>query len=159
LYILESKTNKLVKSQILNPTKDLVPRKKEGWSFNWLNVHKKDAQSIFALKEENKEIVHGMLHLINDGGMLVMELIEVAPFNIGSNKMYDNVAGSLIAYACRKSLKLETAYKGYLTFVSKTELINLYKDKYFATQTIGNRMYIDPLSGEKLINNYLENHE
>jgi len=159
LYILETKTNKLIKSQILNPAKDLVPRKKESWSFNWLDVHKKDAQSIFALKEENKETVHGMLYLISDGGMLVMELIELAPFNIGSNKMYDNVAGCLIAYACRKSLKLETAYKGYLTFVSKTELINLYKEKYFATQTIGNRMYIDPLSGEKLINNYLENHE
>jgi len=91
--------------------------------------------------------------------MLVMELIEVAPFNIGTNKMYDNVAGCLIAYACRESLKLETAYKGYLTFVSKTELINLYKEKYFATQTIGNRMYIDPLSGENLINTYLKNHE
>jgi hypothetical protein len=159
LYILETKTKKFVKSQILNPTKDLVPRRKEGWSFNWLYVYKKDSRSIFALKEENKETIHGMLHLINDGGMLVMELIEVAPFNIGTNKMYDNVAGCLIAYACRESLKLETAYKGYLTFVSKTELINLYKEKYFATQTIGNRMYIDPLSGENLINTYLKNHE
>ena len=31
----------------------------------------------------------------------------------------------------------------------------MYKTKYYATQTIGARMYIDPLSGENLINEYL----
>lgn len=86
-----------------------------------------------------------------------MELIELAPFNIGLKREYKNVAGCLIAYACKESLKLETAYKGYLTFVSKSTLVEWYKTKYYATQTIGTRMYIDPLSGEKLIETYLNN--
>ena len=69
---------------------------------------------------------------------------------------YNNVAGCLIAFGCRESLKLNSAYKGYLTFVSKSSLVELYKTKYYATQTLGTRMYIDPASGEKLINTYLE---
>ena len=88
--------------------------------------------------------------------MLVMELIELAPFNIGSKKQFINVAGCLIAFGCKEALKLNSAYKGYLTFVSKSSLVQLYKTKYYATQTLGSRMYIDPLSGEKLINTYLK---
>ncbi len=159
MYILEIKTNKLVKCQIHSPTRDLIPRKKDGWSFNWLDVYKRNSKSVFALKEETSQTIQGMLQLVNDGGMLVMELLEIAPQNIGASKKYDNVAGCLIAFSCRESLKLDTAYKGFLTFVSKTELISLYKQKYLATQTIGNRMYIDPSSGKKLINKYLANHE
>ncbi len=75
---------------------------------------------------------------------------------IGPQKKFDHVAGCLIAFGCRESLKLNNAYKGYLTFVSKSKLVELYKDKYLATQTIGTRMYIDPMSGEELINKYLE---
>ena len=66
------------------------------------------------------------------------------------------VAGCLIAFGCREALKLKNAYKGYLTFVSKTSLIEWYSTKYYATQTLGTRMYIDPISGEKLISKYLK---
>ena len=46
-------------------------------------------------------------------------------------------------------------YKGYLDFVSKTALIGLYRDKYYAQSTIGQKMYIDPIGGKKLIEEYL----
>lgn len=156
MKIISSKGNLKIKCKIVPISKELIPRKKNGWSFNWLKVYQQNPNSIFALQEKNSDKVHGVIQLIIDDGMLIMELIELAPFNIGSQKENKNVAGCLIAFACKESLKLETAYKGYLTFVSKSELVELYKNKYYATQTLGTRMYIDPLSGEKLINTYLK---
>lgn len=88
--------------------------------------------------------------------MLIMELLEIAPHNIGSkSKKYDYVAGCLIAFACRKSFQIVGDYKGFLTFVSKTELIEWYIAKYGATLTLGQRMYIDSDVGLVLIDKYL----
>ena len=159
MYILRIHDNIKVKCAIVQIDKNSVPKKKDGWMFNWLKAYRKSPNSIFMLVEEESRKQHGLIQLIQDDGMLVMNLIELAPFNYGSNKAHKNVAGCLIAFGCKESLKLNTAYKGYLTFISKTELIALYKTKYYATQTIGARMYIDPISGELLINEYLNHDE
>ena len=88
--------------------------------------------------------------------MLVMEVLEIAPHNVGrENKKYDYVVGCLIAFACRESFKLESEYRGFLTFVSKTNLIEWYKKKYKAEQGLGQRMFISAENGLKLINEYL----
>ncbi len=155
MYILRIEDNLKVKCGILPVEKDTIPKKKEGWLFNWSKAYRKNPNTIFMLVEEESRKLHGLVQLIQDEGMLIMELIEIAPFNFGLNKEYKNVAGCLIAFGCKESLKLNTDYKGYLTFISKTELIPMYKTKYYATQTIGARMYIGPLSGENLINEYL----
>jgi len=42
-----------------------------------------------------------------------------------------------------------------LTFVSKTNLINWYAEKYGAKLALGQRMFIDWENGEKLIEKYL----
>lgn len=89
--------------------------------------------------------------------MVIMDVIEIAPHNIGSsNKKYNDVAGCLIAFACRESFKIEGNYKGFLTFTSKTNLIDWYKNTYGATQTLGQRMFIDDLAGLKLTEKYLK---
>lgn len=60
-------------------------------------------------------------------------------------------AGCLIAFDCRESFKLESDYKGYLTFVSKTNLNEWYKKKYKSVQ----RMFISEENGLELIAEYL----
>lgn len=155
MKITRTSDGKTIECEIVAIERKLVPKKKDGWSFNWSKAFRDNSKSIYALKEASTLRIHGLIQLINEQGMLIMELIEIAPFNIGSNKEFENVAGCLIAFGCRESLKLDTAYKGYLTFVSKTSLVELYKSKYLATQTLGTRMYIDPDSGEKLIRKYL----
>ncbi len=88
--------------------------------------------------------------------MLYMNNVEIAPHNYGSKGNYENVAGCLIAFGCLKSFELgQNHYKGYLTFESKTELVDLYKKKYNATLAIGQRMFIEPQEGLKLIEKYL----
>lgn len=159
MNIFSNKDKIIVKCDIILLPRLLVPKKRDGWAFNWIKAYNAKPKSVYCLKENLTERIHGLIQLIEDDGMLIMELIELAPFNIGSSKEFNNVAGCLIAFGCREALKLNTAYKGYLTFLSKTELVELYKRKYLATQAIGTRMYIDPISGKTLINKYLEDEE
>ena len=156
MYIISEKDSRKVRCQIRPIVREQIPKKKDGWSFNWIKANREHPGTIYALSERRTRKVHGVIQLIEDEGMLIMQLLELAPFNIGSKRMYRNVAGCLIAYGCRESMKLTSAYKGYLTFVSKSELVELYKMKYGATQTIGNRMYIDPQCGAKLIETYIK---
>ena len=88
--------------------------------------------------------------------MLVMNALELAPHNVGqANKRYYFVAGCLIAFACRESFKIKGDYKGFLSFVSKTNLIKWYIEKYGAKLALGQRMFIDWETRESLIEKYL----
>jgi len=156
VYILDILKNKLVETEIIPIKKKYIPLKKDGWSFNWHQLSKNENAQSYVLKlKSSKEKVEGALFLKIEENMLIMDVLEVAPHNIGSNKRYDYVAGSLIAYACRESFKLEGNYKGFLTFVSKTNLIDWYIEKYGAELALGQRMFIDWENGKKLIEKYL----
>jgi len=157
VYILELKSNKLIAADIVFADKKNVPLKKDGWNFNWKQLIQEENTQTFILKTlEIPQSIEGVLHLKIENGMLIMDAVEIAPHNIGRNeKKYDFVAGCLIAFACRKSFKLEGSYKGFLTFVSKTNLIHWYSTRYGATLALGQRMFIDAQAGEKLINKYL----
>ena len=135
-----------------------MPLKNDGWNFNWKVLFKKKDTKTFIIRlKANPESTQGTLHLKKQGGMLIMDLVEIAPFNIGrKNKRYDYVAGCLIAFACRESFKLENNYRGFLTFESKTELIDWYIKKYNAKIAIGQKMYIEPDDGKNLIEKYLK---
>lgn len=61
----------------------------------------------------------------------------------------------VIAFACSESFKIEGDCKGFLTFTSKTNLIEWYKKKYGAILAPDQRMYIDEVGGLKLIRKYL----
>ena len=158
MYILDRKANKLEEAEVRMAKRAELPLKKDGWSFNWKIAAKLGNSQIYVLATlSNRQQIQGALQLHMYEGMVVMELLEVHPLNRGSkNKKYDHVAGCLIAFACSEAFLNEGNYHGFLTFRSKTELIEMYKNKYGATQTIGNRMYIDPDQGMKLMNQYLE---
>jgi hypothetical protein len=72
--------------------------------------------------------IEGMLMLeIQLGEMIYMSNVEIAPENIGKEGRYRNIAGCLLAYACSVSFTHGKGhYHGYLSFTSKTELIELY---------------------------------
>ena len=157
VYILDTKSSRLIEADIVVAERKNVPLKKNGWNFNWKQlVQEQDAHTFILKTIELPQSVEGALHLKVESGMLIMDAVEIAPHNIGRNKKrYDYVAGCLIAFACRESFKLEGSYKGFLTFVSKTNLIKWYSEKYGATLALGQRMFIDSEAGEKLINKYL----
>lgn len=145
-----------------------LPSIKDNWRFNF-NKHskKKGFKTYVLITDENKTIVQGCLIFEMKRGIEpYMAYIEVAPHNRGDNKIYDRIAGCLIAYACRLSFIYgEKDYKGWLAFdvleeseENEIRLMSLYSLKYKAMR-IGNSttMVISPENGELLINEFLNN--
>lgn len=160
MFVLDIKSGLLKEAEIVKAVNSELPLKKDGWSFNWRIAFKKEKSEIYILrlKKDKSKIVQGAIQLTLLNGMMSMELIEIHPNNRGKDKILDFIAGCLIAFGCRESFKLDNEYEGYLTFESKTILIDIYKEKYGATQTFGNKMYIAPEQGMNLISKYL-NHK
>lgn len=135
-----------------------TPSRKNGWQFTWRKLFKTEGALFFRLaRTDTPGQTEGliMLTLINNE-MLYMNDIEVAPHNFGSGGKFENVAGCLLAFACYKSFELGSGpYQGYLSFDSKTQLIELYQEKYGATFAMGQKMFFDPSSGKKLMKQYL----
>ena len=157
MYLLDLRTDSLVEAEIVKATIKDMPLKKDGWNFTRRTVFKYKNTETFILRLiSNPESIQGILQLRKQGGMLIMDLVEIAPHNIGrKNKRYAYVAGCLIAFACRETFKLENNYKGFLTFESKTKLIEWYIENYYAKIAMGQKMYIEPNDGQKLIEEYL----
>ncbi len=161
MYIFDNQTNNLVEAEIVLGSSKEMPLKKDGWQFTWRTIIKRKKTDTYVLRlKSNPSLIQGVLQLKKQEGMLIMDLVEIAPHNIGrKNKRYDYVAGCLIAFACRESFKLESNYKGFLTFESKTKLIDWYKINYHAQVAMGQKMFIEPFDGEKLINTYLKRNK
>ena len=157
VHILDVVNNQLVEAEIVPANGTKIPLKKDGWNFNWKNLIKEKNSEVLVLKLKGVDkSIEGVLQLKIMDEMLVMEVLEIAPHNVGrENRKYNYVAGCLIAFACRESFKLESEYRGFLTFVSKTNLIEWYKKKYKAEQGLGQRMFISAENSLKLIHEYL----
>ena len=83
-----------------------------------------------------------------------MDLIETAKFNKGKKKLYNGVAGNLVAFCCKTAF--ERKYDGYVSFIAKTQLIEHYQKTLGAQLFGGNRMYIDTKQATILVNRYFK---
>lgn len=157
IYVHDTLADQLVKAEIILMDKKSIPLKKDGWNFKWRQLYNLDGAQSYVLRTLNSpNVIEGALCLKWEYDMLIMEALELSPHNIGNtNKRYNHVAGCLIAHGCKESFKLEGPYKGFLTFVSKSNLIQWYSTKYGAILALGQRMYIDWENGVKLIQQYL----
>jgi hypothetical protein len=154
--ILDILNKKKVKAEIILADITKMPLKKEGWHFDWKRVIKNKNTKTYILRSATTpQTIEGILQLKIEKEMLIMDLIEIAPHNIGQKKRHDDVAGCLISFSCRESFYIQGVYQGYLSFVSKTSLIQWYCTKYGAIQVTNQNMYIDPRQGLKLIKKYL----
>ncbi|QHI35853.1 hypothetical protein IMCC3317_12010 [Kordia antarctica] len=155
-YIYDLGNKKLIEAEIILAS-GKMPFKKDGWKFDWNKLLKVQNTKTYILKSKDEsQSIEGILQLKIENDMLIMDVIEIAPHNLGSSqKRFEHVAGCLIAFACRESFKIKGNYKGFLTFVSKTNLIEWYEKKYGATLALGQRMYIDDATGLNLIKKYL----
>jgi len=83
-----------------------------------------------------------------------MNLLESAPFNIGKNKLYEGVAGNLVAFACKVSF--QKGYEGFVAFTAKTNLIKHYEKTLGAFYFKNGRMIIPTESARKLVKTYFK---
>lgn len=99
---------------------------KNGWQFDWENELKIPTREIYKLTiSNNPAIIQGLISLEVKTDFVYMHLIESAPFNIGNNKTYLVVPGNLVAFACR--LSFQRGGEGYVSFLSKTNSLNIMK--------------------------------
>ncbi len=129
--------------------------KKDGWLFNWKEEFKKPDRDVYKLTiVNNQKVVQGLVSLSVKPDHVYMHLIESAPFNKGKNKVYAGVPGNLVAFACK--LSFQRGFEGYLSFLSKTNLIDHYEKTLGAIHAGGQLMVINTGAALRLTNKYFD---
>jgi hypothetical protein len=132
---------------------DIRKFKKSEWLFDWRAEAKRPDRSVYKLVIiGNANIVQGLISLQDRGDHIFMPLIESNKFNQGAGKIYLGVPGNLIAFACKVSF--DKGYNSYVSFESKTRLIEHYRKTLGAQVLFGNIMAIDTIAAAKLIEQY-----
>jgi hypothetical protein len=124
------------------------------WQFNWLK--ESHHYTIYKLtKVVEPTVVQGLMSIKSKQGFVYMSLLETAPHNLGSNKKYYGVAGNLVAFACKTSF--EAGFDGFLSFVSKSQLIAHYQKTLKAEVLFGMNMVIKTPAATELVSQYYKN--
>jgi hypothetical protein len=127
--------------------------KKNGWLFNWAAEYKLTDRQVFKLTiRNNPGIVQGLLSISDYNDHFYLHLIESSTFNLGKNKLYEGVPGNLFAFTCKSSW--DKGYQGFVSFTSKTKLIEHYEKTLGAIHIGGHKMVIFPQEALKLIKKY-----
>ncbi|WP_396212662.1 hypothetical protein [Flavobacterium sp.] len=129
--------------------------KKNKWNFDW-KVEFSDLQKeVYKLTiVNNSSIIQGLLSITIEQDHIYMNLLESSPFNIGKNKLYEGVAGNLVAYACKVSF--QKGFDGFVAFTAKTNLIKHYEENLGAYHFKNQRMIIETESAKKLVTKYFK---
>ena len=127
--------------------------KNRGWNFNWKGELKKEGTKVYKLTiVNNTDIIQGLISIEDKGDHIFVNLIENAPFNIGKQKLYEGVPGNLFAFACK--LSWDNGNQGFVSFISKTKLMEHYNKILGAENVFDQRMVIEPREALKLIKKY-----
>ncbi len=128
---------------------------KAGWKFNWKAELADNNRDVFKLTiSNNPDIIQGLLSLSVEPDHVYMHLLENAPFNIGKAKLYEGVAGNLVAYACKEAF--QKGFEGFVSFTAKTKLIPHYQKTLGAYVLSGQRMIIPTASAQVLVDKYFK---
>lgn len=132
--------------------------KKNNWKFDWKLEFKQPARDVYKLTiVNNQSVIQGLISLEIKSDHVYMHLIESAPFNKGSLKVYAGVPGNLVAFACKMSF--QRGHEGNVSFFSKTQLIQHYENTLGAMHVGRRTMIIDTIASLKLINKYFPNEK
>lgn len=129
--------------------------RRKGWNFNWKVELDNNFKEVYKLViTSSPGIIQGLLSLTIEPDHILISLLESAPFNIGRNKLYEGVAGNLVAFACKVSF--QRGFDGFVAFTAKTKLIKHYEKTLGAYHIGGNRMIIPTHSSQVLIDKYFK---
>ena len=93
------------------------------------------------------------LYIFKDN-FIFLNLVENAKFNKGKGKLYEGVGGNMFAFACKISKDL--GFGGFVSFISKTSLVEYYTKALGAQRAVGQRMVILDNEADILINKYFK---
>jgi hypothetical protein len=129
--------------------------RKKGWLFDWKKEINGPGKEVYKLNIlNNPQIIQGLLSLTPKDGHVYINLLESAPFNRGEQKLYEGVAGNLVAFACR--LSFQRGLDGFVAFHSKTRLVDHYIKTLGAKHYGASLMVIESDSAEVLVKKYFK---
>jgi hypothetical protein len=129
--------------------------KVKGWLFDWKKELAVPDREVYKLTIVNNPlIIQGVASLSIKADHIFLNLIENAPFNKGKTKLYEGVAGNLVAFACR--LSFQRGNDGFVSFHSKTNLIDHYIDTLHAKHYGNQTMIIDNVAALRLVDKYFK---
>lgn len=129
--------------------------KSRGWLFNWKYEFNQINREVYKLTILGQpDIIQGLMSFTVKSDHVYIYLLESASYNIGKDKIYEGVPGNLVAYACKLSVQI--GGEGFVSFESKTELINHYINSLGAYNFGGRLMIIDDKAARRLIDKYIK---
>ena len=132
-----------------------IVTKSKGWLFDWKYEFNQIDREVYKLTIlDNPDIVQGLMSLAVKSDHVYMYLLESAQFNIGRNKIYEGIPGNLVAFACK--LSFQRGGEGFVSFESKTRLIDLYVNSLGAFHFGGQLMVIDTIGAKRLVDKYFK---
>jgi len=121
------------------------------FEFDWAKERK---WTVYKLTLEGDTIIQELVAIedIVRESRIHIHLIENALSNRGKDKIYDYVAGCLLASLCE--IAFDKRYEGFVSLHSKTEIISLYTNKY-RFREMGQNLFIMGENSLLLIEKYL----
>lgn len=135
----------------------LQMKKYEKWEFDWSDSDLDDC-TLYALYVKDVRGTQGLIacreykNSGNTKGYIEVPMVEANPKNVGSKGRYKGVGAHLFSIACR--LSFELGYDGYVTFVSKTDLVQHYIDELHAEILFDSNMQLGTEASKRLIEIY-----
>lgn len=104
----------------------------DGWDeqFDWMIYFQDSYVELYKLLIAGDDRIQGVIALKPKDLYVEVCLIESAPHNRGSDREFLNICMLLFAFASRRSLNF--GYHGFVSFVSKQELIPHYQEIFRA---------------------------
>lgn len=143
---------------------DFKQIRKNKIQFKWFNWTRLKTRELYKLCLKDSNIILGLMCILEHKDpatdAIEIELLEVGDENVGSKKKLDNIAGCLIAFACRESFR--RGHGGWMFLTPKTELIAHYTALYGLKYVppIGGKlvgmMLAEPQISHRLIRKYLD---
>lgn len=126
---------------------------KKRFSFIWKTF--RNSTTVFKLQIAGEDDILGVMGLIDwpEEKRIEIKLLASSKENIGKQKMYDGIAGCLIAFACRLAVH-KYGPDACVSLVPKTELIKHYMQKYHMADA-GRQLYVDGNDLIKMLKKYL----
>lgn len=156
MILINLETNEELVGVIEKISKEEIVKLKgnKNFTFDWSIQQDKE---VYKISIKDKKTILGLMSLIDYPNeiRIHLSLIESRKNQRGENKKIGNIAGCLIAFACRESFK--KGYGGFVSLMPKTELISYYKNYGFIE--VGTLLAIWEDKSKKLITKYFRDEE
>jgi len=148
--IVSNSKRKIVVSAVQNEEFKVLTKKR--YSFIWKTL--KESTKIYKLQIDGEDDILGVIALVDfpDEFRTEIKLLASSKENIGKLKKYDGIAGCLIAFCCRESIR-KYGYLACVSLIPKTELKHHYISKYGMIDA-GWQVYLDGKQLQNMIKKY-----